>query len=313
MINIYKIKVSDEKIQEISKVQKNCWINIVAPSTEELSEISNKLDVNEDLLKYPLDILEKPHVDIEDGQVLLILDIPILEMKNGHNIYTTVPLGIIIVNDVVITVSQYESDAINSIITATKKKMLYTKKESKFIFQVLYNISQDYIKYLSYISKDIQELERHMEKSLKNRELRCLLEIEKGMIEFNTSIKSNEAVLEIINKGNIIELSEGDREILDDTIIENKQAIEMVETCSQILNGIIDIYGAIVSNNVNSVMKFLTSVTMIIAIPTMIASFVGMNVKFPFSTDEYGFFIIIIISIVATSFVTLLLKKNDML
>ncbi|MNP53609.1 Magnesium transport protein CorA [compost metagenome] len=133
------------------------------------------------------------------------------------------------------------------------------------------------------------------------------------MIYFSNSIKANQTVLQKINRGKIIKLYEEDEDILEDTIIENTQAIEMVQTYSEILNGIIDIFGTIVTSNVNIVMKFLAAVTIIISIPTMIASFLGMNVEFPFLTNAYGFYIIISLAIVVTILITIWLKRKDML
>jgi magnesium transporter len=152
-----------------------------------------------------------------------------------------------------------------------------------------------------------------MHKAMKNDELLSLLDFEKTMVYFNASIKANQTVLRKINRGKFIKLYEEDEDILDDTIIENTQAMEMVQTYSEILNGIIDIFGTIVSNNLNIVMKFLTSITIIIAIPTMISSFAGMNVEFPFFSTRLGFYIIMAMAVLATVIATLWFKKRDML
>jgi magnesium transporter len=271
-------------------------------------------NVSEQLLKYPLDIAERAHIDTDEDQLLITVDVAATELKDEKKVYTTVPLGMIILgDDLFFTVSQRKVDVLDYIINATKKNIINTEKKSRLIIQILYNIAQDYIRYMSYISKDIEMFEKHMEKSMKNKELMSLLEFEKCMIYFNASIKANQTVLQKINRGKVIKLYEEDEDILEDTLIENVQAMEMIQTYSEILNGIIDIFGTIVSNNLNIVMKFLTSITIIIAIPTMVASFIGMNVDFPFNTGYLAFYGVVILSVLLTVIVSIWLKRKDML
>ena len=169
------------------------------------------------------------------------------------------------------------------------------------------------MKYMSYISNDIDEFEKTMNKSKKHKELLSLLDLEKSMIYFSTSLKANHIVLQKLQRGKYIKLYEEDEDLLEDTLIESRQAIEMITTYSEVLNGIIDIFGTIISNNLNVVMKILTSITLILAIPTLITSFLGMNLDFPFDTSSVGFYGVLGIIIIATICVTLLLKKKDMM
>ncbi|MEG1990223.1 MAG: magnesium transporter CorA family protein [Clostridia bacterium] len=314
MIEILKTNNDTGKLENVKKITKGVWINIVAPTAEEINDISSKVNVNEHLLRYPLDIAEKAHIDTDEESVLINIDVPITEIKNNKKVYTTIPLGMILVrDDYFITISQSRIDVINEVLNSVKSFDIYTDKKSRLVFQILFKVAEDYIRYIGYISKDIDEFEKNMHKAMKNDELASLLDFEKTMIYFNASLKANQTVLQKISRGKHIKLYEEDEDILDDTIIENRQAIEMIQTYSEILNGIIDIFGTIVSNNVNTVMKILTSMTLIIAVPTLITSFMGMNVSFPFLTNQMGFGIILIITIISTVLVTIWLNRKNML
>ena len=139
-----------------------------------------------------------------------------------------------------------------------------------------------------------------------------LLNLEKSLVYFTTSLKSNELVMEKTMRGKIIKLYEDDEDILEDAITENKQAIEMAKIYTDILNGTLDAYASIISNNLNGVMKTLTAITIVLAVPTMISSFWGMNVKLPFENNPFGFLIMILLAVVTTLLVTWWLKKRDM-
>ncbi|MEG2348676.1 MAG: magnesium transporter CorA family protein [Clostridia bacterium] len=316
MVDIYKTNSKTAKLENIEKIEKGCWINMVKPTEEEIKEISLHLKIDEDLLKYPLDIAEKAHIDTDDDDeaILIVVDSPVTEISKGKNIYTTLPIGMILVRDeTFITISQVKINVIENILIRNKTSKIRTRKKSRLVFQILFDMAKDYIKYLTYINKDLEKFEESMEKTMSNKELMNILSFEKTMIYFNASVKANQVVLEKLNRGKSITLYEEDSEILEDTIIENRQAIEMIQTYSEILNGIVDIFGTIVSNNLNIVMKFLTAITVILAVPTLISSFIGMNVKFPFNTEIIGFYAVTAFSILVTVISALLLKKKGLL
>ena len=185
--------------------------------------------------------------------------------------------------------------------------------KSRFLFQIMLENASSYLTYLKRINKETEIAESTLKHSMKNRELLKMLSLEKSLVYFTTSIKSNEVVMEKTLRGKFIKLYEDDEDILEDAIIENKQAIEMGKIYSDILNGTMDAYASIISNNLNGVMKFLTSITIVLAIPTMVSSFWGMNVELPFQNNINGFQIMIAISILLTLAVTIWLKKKDML
>ena len=190
---------------------------------------------------------------------------------------------------------------------------LSTYKKSRLIFQLLYITSVEFINYLTYISKDIDTFEDNLTKSVSNSELLKLVNYQKSMIYFNTSLKSNESVMERLSRGKLIKLYDEDEDILEDAVIENKQAIEMSSTYTEILNGLTEVFGTIVSNNLNNVMKLLTSITFIISIPTLVASILGMNVVFPFNTGIDGFYMIMTFTFLLSLIVTIWLKKKNLL
>ena len=201
----------------------------------------------------------------------------------------------------------------NKYIEKRKIKNFQTYKKTRFIFQILYLNSSYYLNYLKQINKETEIAEYILKNSMQNKELLKLLSLEKSLVYFTTSLKSNEIVMEKTLRGKIVKLYEEDEEILEDAITENRQAIEMAQIYSNILNGTMDAYASIISNNLNGVMKFLTSITIILAVPTMISSFWGMNVKLPFENSPMGFLIMVLIAIIMTIAVTLWLNKKDML
>ena len=220
---------------------------------------------------------------------------------------------ILVRDDIFITISQVKINAVEEMLKEHNSQLIETNKKSRFVFQILFQVAEDYIKYLTYINKDLEKFETKMKRTMSNEELLKLLNFQKTMIYFNASVKANQVVLERLKRGKSIKLYEEDSETLEDTIIENRQAIEMIVTYSEILNGIIEIFGTMVSNNLNNVMKILTSVTLIISIPTMIASFMGMNVEFPFPTNIVGFLGVMGFSIFVTIVCGLFLKKKKLL
>lgn len=314
MVDIYATQLNNKKVEKIGKPQKGCWVNITHPTEKEIKWVSEMIGIDEQLLRYPLDIAEKAHIDTSDENVLIVVDSPVCEMNKKSKIYTTMPIGMILVrDDIFVTISQYKIGAVEELLKPNMINDIETHKKSKMVFQILFKIAQDYIKYLTYINKDLETFETKMQRTMSNIELLKLLNFQKTMIYFNASAKANQVVLERLNRGKAIKLYEEDEEILEDTIIENRQAMEMIGTYSEILNGIIEIFGTMVSNNLNNVMKILTSVTIIIAIPTMIASFLGMNVDFPFPTNLLGFYGVIIVSCLATLICALILRKRNLL
>ena len=316
MIKLYNTDIKTNKLESVNTYERGTWVHMVDPSEDEIKEVCKNLDIKEDFIRYSLDNEEKARIDVEDedNTILFIIDIPVTEKtQNGGYMYATMPIGMIVVrDDFFITVSLRECSLIKKFETG-KIKGFCTYKKSRFILQMMYNNSSEYLDYLKKINKETEIAENVLKNSMKNRELLKLLSLEKSLVYITTSLRSNEAVMERTLKIKNIKLYDEDEDILEDAIIENKQAIEMSKVYSDILNGTMDAYASIISNNLNGVMKSLTSITIIIAVPTMIASFWGMNVKLPFEGNPLGFWIMIFIATLLTIISVIWLKRKDML
>ena len=327
MYKMYNTDLKTNITEETKEFKKGNWINMIAPTDNEIKEVCGKLKIQEDFIRYALDFEEKARIDYEedDDTTLFLIDVPIIEKvrhfsKNKKKSsskntvtdeYTTMPLGLIIVRDeYFITVALKKNKIIDDI--EKIKKGMYTYKKSRMILQIFYKNASEYLRYLKQINKETQVAESVLKTSLQNKELLKMLSLEKSLVYFTTSLKSNELVMEKTLRGKILKLYDEDEDILEDAIIENKQAIEMSKIYSDILNGTMDTYASIISNNLNVVMKFLTAITIIIAMPTLISSYWGMNVRVPFQDNPYGFFIVFIISIILGLIALFWLKKKNM-
>jgi magnesium transporter len=316
MLKMYKTDIETNVTQETREFKKGNWINMISPTEDEIKLVCKKLNIQEDFIRYPLDYEEKARIDREedDNTILFIIDVPIIEKQKDNEEYTTMPLGLIVVrDDYFITVSLKKNKIVEEL--ERNKKNLITYKKSRIILQIFYKNSEEYLKFLKKINKETEVAESVLKSSLKNKELLKMLSLEKSLVYFTTSLKSNELVMEKTLRGKIIKLYEEDEEILEDAIIENKQAIEMAKIYSDILNGTMDAYASIISNNLNGVMKFLTSITIILAIPTMVASYWGMNVEVPmqFVDSSWAFWVVVLFSIILGIIAMIWLKKKDML
>jgi magnesium transporter len=314
MIEIYKTINNEPYPCKTENIEKGCWINIVSPTEQELNYIESSLKVYPNFLRDPLDEEEKPRIDVEDNGTLIIVDVPYVYEENNSLKFETLPLGILIIDEYFLTICSKETFVIENF-KNRRVKDCYTFKKTRFTLQILFMTAKDFLKYLRHIDKKSDEAEKSLHKAMRNKELIKLMELEKSLVFFTTSLKSNEIVMEKLLKGKYIKLYEEDQDLLEDVIIENRQAIEMANIYSSILTGMMDTFASIISNNQNVVMKFLTSVTIVMAIPTMIASFFGMNVQMPFgwnANTPYAFWIIMGISAAISVVTTLILYKRDM-
>lgn len=313
MIKIYKsISETNPTLNTLSNIEPGCWVNMVAPSEEELILVSKKTGVPLNFLKAPLDDEETSRIDVENGALLVIVDIPFTEMEDNSLTYDTYPLGIIQTEREIITVCLKNSRVLTDFINS-RVKSFFSFKKSRFILQILNRVSTYYLVYLRQIDKKSLMIEKRLHKSMKNRELIQLHSLEKSLVYFSTSLKANEITLEKMLKLDLIQKYPDDQDVLEDVIIENKQAIEMTEIYSNILASTMDFFASVISNNLNIVMKVLASVTILMAIPTIIGGIFGMNVLLPFSpNDPTAFSIIMFFTLLLTGIVAILLYKKDM-
>ncbi|KMT23365.1 magnesium transporter CorA family protein [Clostridium cylindrosporum] len=297
---------------ELENIENGCWINLKNPTEEELKLVSEKTGLYMEFLKAALDEEETSRLDFEDDQHLVIVDVPFMEVENNSVQYQTVPLGVILNDQYIVTVCLRDSRIIEDFMQK-KVKNFYTFKKSRFILQILLRIATYYLSYLRQIDKTSNVIESKLHRSMKNKELIQLLSLEKSLVYFSTSLRQNEVTLEKMLKLSIMQKYPEDQDVLEDVIVENKQAIEMAGIYSNILSGTMDAFASIISNNLNIVMKFLASITIIMTIPTIIASIYGMNFAWmPMINNPYGFFIILGIMGVFCGIVTWVLAKKDM-
>ncbi|MBN2790407.1 MAG: magnesium transporter CorA family protein [Candidatus Delongbacteria bacterium] len=297
MIEIFKS--SDTGLINIDTYEDNSWVNIVHPSKEEIDSIINKFDIPRDFLTDPLDIDEVARLEIDDDDFILLTRIPVLDIDSEGSHYQTIPLGIIILKDkLMITVCSRENDLINDFIQQ-RIKNFDTTDRGKSILQIFNRTNQLYIRYLKQLRHKAGEIEEDIQRSMKNEELVEIFKLDKSLIQFEASLKSNNRMIQKLQRSKLFKMDESKEDILEDVIIDIKQAIEMAEIYSTILNEMMNFFSSLISNNLNIVMRFLTAVTIIIAIPTLVASLYGMNVVLPFQQSPHAFVITLIISAVA--------------
>ena len=315
---MYKIlKSTDYGLDEIEidRLEKGCWIDVVAPSEEELQEIAAATKIQMDFLTAPLDEEEKSRIEIEDDQILVLVDIPFLRSNKD---YDTLPLGIIITENCITTVC-LEPNAVTAEFGSHNTKLFSTFKKTRFLFQILFKSATLYLKYIRIIIRRTDELEKHLRQSMQNSELFNLLDLQKSLTYFSTSLRSNYIVMEKLlrlrgatQSRHLIKLYEEDEDLLEDVIIEYKQAVEMVEMYSHILNSMMEVFASIISNNLNLVMKFLATMTIVLAIPTLVSSMWGMNVPVPFANNPWGFAIVLTVALGVSGAAAYLLWKRRM-
>lgn len=311
MIKIYN-STNDELI-EINEFLDGVWVNLINPTSKEINRVAEEFQVDIDFIKAALDEEERSRIehDEDTDNFLILVDTPAIAKDRESNLYETLPIGIILTQKAIITVCLNETLVLEPFLK-NRVKTFYTFKKSRFILQILYKNASLYLYFLKRIDKQSSIIENELHKSMKNKELIQLLTLEKSLVYFSTSLKANELVMEKLSRYTFIKNYEEDKELLEDTIIENRQAIEMAKIYSDILSGTMDAFASIISNNLNIVMKVLTSITIIMAIPTIISSFFGMNVPVPFSNNSYAFLGIMLVSIAICFIAVKVMFKKDM-
>ncbi|BBF42041.1 magnesium and cobalt transport protein CorA [Lachnospiraceae bacterium KM106-2] len=310
MIEIFK--TFEDGVRRIDSMEEGSWIALTDPTATELLEVSDRYHIDIDHLRAPLDEEERSRIEVEDDYTLVLVDIPSIEQRNNKDCYVTIPLAIIIADDVIITNCLEETSILKSFMDG-RVKGFYTFKKTRFILQILYKNATVYLQNLRVIDRKSEEIEHKLHQSTKNRELIELLELEKSLVYFTTSLRSNEVVLEKLMKIDSIKKYPEDTELLEDVIVENKQAIEMANIYSGILSGMMDAFASVISNNLNIVMKFLATVTIVLSIPTMIASFYGMNFdNIPLNHSPYGFYVVTLVAFAITGIIAYFFAKKDL-
>jgi len=316
MLRIYK----SEDGGKLAKLKKNkiipmTWCSLVNPNEDELLQVSNFLKVDYDLLNNSLDADERSRIEQEPNSLAIIINLPLLDDEGS---FDTLPCGIVLTAKNIITICARDNRVINSFNRSTAQTF-DTRNKAAFLLNILYKCTQFYLKYLNIINKRTEDIEYALRKTTTNKELFKLIEIQKSLVYFTTALKDNHLVLLKLLRllrtpavSKLVNFSEEDEELLDDVIIENKQAIEMVDMHRSILEGMMDGFASIINNNVNQVMKFLAAITIILSIPTMLASFWGMNVPVAFADNPNGFLWVIGISAIGTIATIIYFRRRGM-
>lgn len=287
MIAYYK--TVNGHMQQIEAYETGCWTNVYAPDPNELSLLTEQFDIPPEFLRSALDEEESSHLETEDDHTLIIIDAPYCEKIDDNITYSTMPIGIMMTPKDIITVSLRDNPVILEMADGVIKNV-NTSHRTQFILHLLLRVATKFLQYLKQIDKRSSLSQRELRKSMKNKELIQLLELENSLVYFQTSLKSNEITLEKMLRSRNIKLYDEDQDLLEDVLIEIRQAIEMANIYLTILSGTMDAFASVISNNLNIVMKVLTSITIVMAIPTMVFSFYGMNIgesggALPFAGD----------------------------
>lgn len=316
MLQIFKT-LEDKSLKELSidEFEKGSWFNLIKPTADEIKDVANALNIEADFLRDSLDSEERSRIEIDDDKLLIITNVPMMEDENR---FDTLPLGIIMTPDNIVTVSLKENRII-SFFNQDTTKLFNTADKTKFMFQILFRSTKFYLRYLEHINRHTDRIEVDLRRTMKNKALFQLLEVQKSLVYFTTALKDNGHVLEKLSRfkkiqqfSTFIKYNEEIEDLMEDVIIENKQAIEMVEMHRNILESMMDAFASIISNNLNIVMKFLTSVTIILAIPTMVSSFWGMNVDVPLVGNQLAFGLIILMSIILAAIIGMVLARKGL-
>lgn len=314
-------KIPKELINESSDFS-NKWIQLINPDEREIDFIASKTGIQTDFLKAALDEEERSRIEKEDDTLLIVVDIPtvIMDEKKSYCTYSTIPMAIIMREDYFVTVCLEDTPILQEFgQNASKARYINISMHSRTTFQLLFSIATKYLFYLRRIDKSSQRIQADTHKSMKNKELIELLDIENSLVYFSTSLRANAAVIEKLTRTNLIKKHEEDQDLIEDVAIENSQAIEMCNIYRDILSGTMDAYGSLISNNLNNVMKVLTSITLVLSVPTLIASLFGMNLDgIPGNSSYSGHFpwafgLVCGLSLALTGIIALILKKKKMM
>lgn len=311
VINIYSMSRGSRELKTLEAIEDNAWIDLENPSDKEVEEVCKKTGIPESMLKAALDEEERARIETDDGNTLIIVDIPVMSEEKDWYVYSTLPMAMIYNEKFFVTVCLRDTTVLNDFIRS-RVKNFDTNKKSRFIYQILYLNAIKFLHYLKQIDKTSTRVQQLLHKSMKNKELIQLLDLEKALVYFSTSLNSNQMVIDRIRQLAAIKHYEDDNDILDDVVVENKQAIEMAAIYRDIMSGTMDAFASVISNNQNIVMKLLTAITICLAIPSLIASVWGMNVWLPFANSPWGFVAVIGVMIALLTPVIIIMIKRKM-
>lgn len=313
MIKYYK--TDNQIIHEEERLSDGVWVQMIHPTQQESEMLAQELNVDIDDVRAALDEEESSRIELQDGYTLILVDIPTTEIRHEKQMYSTIPLGIILTQDVIVTICTEDTPVLKNFVM-NRVKEFSTKKRLRFVYQILYRTASIYQMNLRIIDKRRTEIEERIGNNTEDMDLIDLHELESTLVYFATSLRANGVVLDRLTRYKRLEQYPEDKELLDDVIVENHQAIEMTSIYRDIINGTRELMSSVIDNRLNNVMKYLTSITIVMAIPTIISGIYGMNVDerwMPFANTPFGFLIICIIILLTCIITMLVLRRKRML
>lgn len=315
MLTVYKKTTDNGQIEETGLEPfdgESCWINVVSPTAAEIQAISTTLNIPELFLRFAFEEDSCPRIMSDNHCIHVIINVPVARSSDR---YDTIPLSILLTRQLLITVSQ---EPIKFLLKETKADF-DIRRRTRFFFQILYQAGTAFLRYIPVIRQRMEEVEAHLRHSTQNQEVFQLLDLEKGLTYFTAALRANIIVLESILRmranpqyDRILSSFEEDENIVENVIIENKRALGLVETHSEILSSMMDAFSSVIANNLNNIMKFLASVTILLAIPTMISSFWSMSLSVPMQGSVIGFWFVIFLSLLASIAAGIVLRRHGM-
>ncbi len=290
MITIYKS--TSEGLLTIDDFVDGSWVHVSNPSNQELALLVERFGIPLDFLTDPLDLDERARLETEDGARLIVLRVPHLDSWTDDIPVTTLPIGIVLVGDLVITVSAIDSELIGDF-KQGRVRNFATHDQNRFVLQLFLKATLLFLRYLRDINRVTNNVEKDLHRSARNEQLIRLLNLEKCLVFISTSLRSNAFMMEKFHNAMYSQLDQDDQDLLDEVIIENKQAMDMAKIYSSILSNMMGAFASLISNNLNTVVKTLTTITIILMIPTLVASFYGMNVDLPLQTSPDAFVLVV--------------------
>ena len=302
-------KNTEQGLQTIDRLANGSWVKVTDPTPDEIAMLV-EMGVDADLITYSLDMDEMARVERDEGYTFILLRIPFFQGENNDIPYTTIPLGLILMDTYVVSVCKHEND-IERILVNGKYRGMKTGKRYRFVLYALLETATRYLLHLREINRTVERLEDQLQKSTRNREVLELLKHQKSLVYFATALRSNELMMERLQRSQLFKMYPDDEDLLDDVLIEIRQAIEMTGITNNILNQTVEAFSSIISNNLNVVVKLLTSMTIILTVPMLVASIYGMNVNLPFQDLEHGFWIVMAIAFGTAGTAVYIFWKRD--
>lgn len=310
MIRIHR--TAESGLKTVEHVTKGCWIDVTNPSMDEATKLAQDLNIPLRFVTATFDPHEIPRIEKLDEALLILMRIPHHQSGTASIPYITLPLGLVVTNEWVMTICRHEKQLLRDL-PPEHQSDLSTAKPARFVLHLLWNAANSYINELGEINEIVDQLEERLQKSLENREVLELLRYQKSLVHFITGLRANELMLEWLKGSEFLKLDRKDKDLLDGVVIENRQAIAASEIASDILSQMMDAFASIISNNLNVVMKFLASAAVILVIPTIIGTFYGMNVQLPLENNPSTFLLLVALSMLSSFVIGLVLWRKGWL